>query len=136
VSARPQPGDPYQAFALALCSQAGIHETARLSAALGSPLTGALRDLTAAGPASDWNQSTGLVRLTDACAPLSSTHRPPSPPEAAALRAVALALAGRATVPGADAPGVLRTVAATVTLIENRGKGESMAGESIILAVV
>jgi hypothetical protein len=136
VSARPLPGDPYQAFALALCSQAGIHETGRLSAALGSPLSGALRDLTAAGPANDWNQSTGLVRLTDACAPLSSTHRPPSPPEAAALRAVALALAGRATVPGADAPGVLRTVAATVTLIENRGKAESMAGESIILAVV
>jgi hypothetical protein len=30
----------------------------------------------------------------------------------------------------------LRTVAATVTLIENRSKGESKAGESIILALV
>ena len=69
-----------------------------------------------------------------------STHRPPDPPEAAALRAVALDLAGGATeataTGGSDAAAVLRTVAATVTLIENRGKGESKAGESIILALV
>jgi hypothetical protein len=64
-----------------------------------------------------------------------STHRPPSPPEAAALRAVALALADGASVPGTDAPGLLRAVAATVTLIEKRSKGESKAGESIILAL-
>jgi len=30
---------------------------------------------------------------------------------------------------------VLRAVAATVTLIENRSKGEAKAGESIILAL-
>ena len=39
-------------------------------------------------------------------------------------------------MPGADAPGVLRTVAATVTLAENREKGEAKAGESIVLALV
>ena len=33
-------------------------------------------------------------------------------------------------------PRVLRTVAATVTLIENREKGEATAGECIILALV
>jgi hypothetical protein len=37
---------------------------------------------------------------------------------------------------GSDAPGVLRTVAATVTLIENREKGEATAGECVILALV
>jgi hypothetical protein len=67
---------------------------------------------------------------------MSGTHQSPSPPEAAALRVVALALAGSATVPGSDAPSILRTVAATVTLIENRSKGESKAGESIILTLV
>jgi hypothetical protein len=133
-------GDPYLAFALALSSGAGIHDTTQLRAALGSPLTDALRDLTAVGSpkgvgSPDWNQVTGLSRLTDAWELISSTHRLPSPPEAAALRAVALALAGGATVPGTDAPGVLRTVATTVTLIENRTKGRSKTGECIILAL-
>jgi hypothetical protein len=151
VRDRPVPGDLYEAFALALCSRAGIQETARLRAALGGPLSEALRELTAAGPASDWSRATGLGRLTDGCAPLSGTHRPPGAPEAAALRAVALALADGAPVrgdtvrgdtvqggaaQGTDAAGVLRTVAATVTLIENREKGEATAGECIILALV
>jgi len=141
--ARPLPGDPYLAFALALCSRAGIQETTQLTAALGGPLSDALRGLTAVGTPDDWRHATGLGRLTDACAPLSSTHRSPGPAAAAALRAVALALAAEAnagaigTAAGAaDAPGVLRTAAATVTLIENRGKGESKAGESVILALV
>jgi hypothetical protein len=53
-----------------------------------------------------------------------------------ALRAVALALADGATAAGSDAPGTLRTVATTVTLVESRAKGESKVGESIILALV
>jgi NACHT domain-containing protein len=133
---RPLPADPYEAFALALCSRAGIGETTRLRAALGGSLSDTLRELAAAGPGNDWNSVMGLGRLTDGCAPLSSTHRSPGPPEAAALRAVALALADGVAVPGADAPGVLRTVAATVTLAENREKGEAKAGESIVLALV
>ena len=40
-------GDPHLAFALALASRAGIDEAARLQAALGRPLTGALRELAA-----------------------------------------------------------------------------------------
>jgi hypothetical protein len=137
--ARPLPGDPCVAFALALSSRAGIGE-AKLRAALGGSLTGALRDLTAAESArgegrAGWNQATGLSRLTDACSPMWATHKPPSPPEAAALRAVALALAERAA-PGDDAAGILRTVAATVTLVEKRAKGESKAGEAIILALM
>jgi hypothetical protein len=140
-AARPQPADPYLAFALALLSRAGIQETTQLRATLGRPLTDLLRSLTAAesaagsGGASDWIQVTGLSRLTVACTPLSSTHRPPSPPEAAALRAVALALAGGVSVPGFDVGGVLRTVAATVTLIENRSSGGSTTGEAVILAL-
>jgi hypothetical protein len=141
---RPPPGDPHLAFALALSSRTGIHQTTQLTADLGSPLTDPLRALTAAQAMQStespgWRQVIGLDRLTEACGPMVSTHRPPDPPEAAALRAVALDLAGGATegVPtgGTDAPGVLRTVAATVTLVENRSKGESKAGESIILAL-
>jgi hypothetical protein len=142
-AANPLPADPYQAFALVLSSRAGISETTHLRAALGSPLSVALRDLTTAEPgqgagASDWNL-TGLSRLTNACAPISAAHQAPSPPEAAALRAVALALAEGASVPGSaqgsDTRGVLLTVAATVTLIENRSAGRSPVGESIILAL-
>ena len=145
AGARPLPGDPYLAFALALSSRAGIQETAPLTADLDRPLTDGLRGLTAAQAVPHsvgsvgWHQVTGLGRLTEACVPLSGTHRPPDPAEAAALRAVALDLAANATATaatgGADAPGVLRAVAATVTLIENRSKGESKAGESIILAL-
>jgi NACHT domain len=139
--ARPMPGDPYLAFALVLSSRAGIHETMQLTAALGSPLTDALRDLEVAESrksdgSPDWNRVTGFGRVRDACVPMCATHQSPSPHEAAAIRAVALALADGATVPGSDAPNILRTVAATVTLIENRSKGESKAGESIILALV
>jgi hypothetical protein len=113
----------------------------QLTAALGSPLTDALRDLEVAESrksdgSPDWNRVTGFGRVRDACVPMCATHQSPSPHEAAAIRAVALALADGATVPGSDAPNILRTVAATVTLIENRSKGESKAGESIILALV
>jgi hypothetical protein len=138
LAAGPPPGDPRQAFADALSSRAGIEEATRLRAWLGRPLTDPLRSL-AAGAAGDWNRSLGLGRLTDACAPLSGTHRPPGPAEAAALRAVALALTALtdgATAQGAGAADVLRAVAATVTLVEDRAKGEAAAGESIILAVV
>jgi hypothetical protein len=127
------PGDPYLAFALALSSRAGIHATTRLRAALGSPLTNALHDLEAAESS---DRVIGLSRLTQACAPISSTHQPPSPSEAAALRVVATALAGAAAGPGSDASDVLRTVAATVTVIENRSKDDAKTGESIILALV
>jgi hypothetical protein len=138
-SAQPLPGDPYQAFARALASRAGIEDTTQLTAVLGRPLTDELRSLAAAATtrgddSSGWHQATGLSRLTDACAPMYGTHQPPSPPEAAALRAVALALA--AAAPEADVPEALRAVAATVTLVESRSKGESKTGEAIILALL
>jgi hypothetical protein len=67
---------------------------------------------------------------------MCDSHQAPSPPEAAALRTVALALAASGAVPGPDAPSLLLTVAATVTLLENRSKGgEAKTGESIILAL-
>jgi NACHT domain len=145
-AAQPATADPYQAFAVALASRAGIQGAAPLRAELGPPLTDALRTLTAAETARDdrgsnWSRVTGLQHLTDACAPMASTHQIPSPAQAAALRAVALALTtGPATgaagaTGGLDADGVLRAVAATVTLVESRDRGQSLAGESIILAV-
>jgi hypothetical protein len=83
----------------------------------------------------------GLAHLADACAPLSRTHRPPGPAEAAALRAVALALTADGAGPGSQAratgdPDDLRAVVATITLMEQRAKGEASVGESIVLAVV
>ena len=132
-----RPGDPYQAFAVALVSQAGIDDTVRLRAALGNSLADELRDASPAVPADrmgspEWYRATGLAHLRDAWAPVGATHEPPGPSETASLRAVALALAE----PGASDAGVLRAVAATVTAIENRSKGESPAGESVILALV
>jgi NACHT domain len=139
--AHPLPGDLYLAFANALSSRAGIHQTTQLRAALDHPLTDALRDLAEAesrkgGGFPDESRVTGFRRLADACAPMCDSHQAPSPPEAAALRTVALALAASGAVPGPDAPSLLRTVAATVTLLENRSKGgEAKTGESIILAL-
>ena len=145
-AAHPPPGDPYQAFAVALASRAGIHETTRLRAELGTPLTDGLRTLTAAESARDdrgsnWSRVTGLCHLTDACAPMSSAHQTPSPAQAAALRAVALALAD-----GAAAEQRARPEGSTPTACCGRSpppspwsragaRGQSPAGESIILAV-
>ena len=69
---------------------------------------------------------------------MSAAHQTPSPAQAAALRAVALALVSGGAAEGAawsDADGVLRKVAATVTLVESRSQGQSPAGEAIVLAV-
>jgi len=149
--ARPLPRDLYLAFARALSNGAGIRDTTTLRAALAHPITDALRDLEAAeartddGPP-DENRVLGFRRLADACVPMYGAHQSPSPPYAAAIRAVALALADGAPVPESrivpapspqqlDAPDVLRTVAATVTLVENLSTGESESGESIILAL-
>ncbi len=133
--------DPYQAFAAALVSAAGIDDTTRLRAVFGHSLTAELRGASAASAvpgeragSPGWYQATGLGRLLDAWAPVGTSHEPPGPSEAASLRAVALALA--LAEPGAPDADVLRAVAATVTAIESRSKGESPAGESVILALV
>ena len=68
--ARSQPADAGQAFALGLAARARIDETTQLKAALGSPLSDVLRELTEAAAArpdgsADWNQVTGLGRLTE-----------------------------------------------------------------------
>ena len=137
---RPLTADTYQAFARLLASRAGIDEATQLKAALASPLGDVLNELLAAAPARadgspDWHQVTGLSRLSEAAAPVLAVHRPPRPAETAALRAVSLDLASCATA-DTRATGALRTVAATVTLVERRVKGEASAGEAIILALV
>jgi hypothetical protein len=134
-------GDPYLAFAQALASRGEVQDTARLRADLGRPLTGRLRELAETvarknGRSPDDDRPTVLARLTDACTPMCTAHQPPGPAEAAALRAVALGLADTGGTLGSDAGGVLRAVAATVTVAGNRSKGEAKAGESIILALV
>lgn len=134
----PAPGDPHRAFADVLVSRAGIQETTRLRAALGAPVTDALRGLEGAEPGNSdpgGRRVTEFSRVAAACTPMYGAHRPPGPDEAAALRVVALALADDAAAPGSDVLDVLRTVVATVTVVENRSRGESAAGEAIILAL-
>jgi hypothetical protein len=144
-AAAPASANVCQAFARALTARAGVGDATPLRAALGSPLTGPLRGLTSVaarkdGRSADWDDAAVLRRLTTATEPLWSVHQPPAADDAAVLRAVSLALAGGGVgvgvAPGADAPGLLRTVAATVTLAQRRARGESPAGEAIILALV
>jgi hypothetical protein len=140
ANAGSRPDGPHRAFARALSSRAGIDEGAQLKAALGSPLSDALNDLLTAAStrtdgSPDWNQVTGLSRLTEAAAPLFAVHQTPRPAEAGALRAVALSLTSGPAMSGRDLSGILRTVAATVTLAEKRGTGEAPAGEAILLAL-
>ena len=55
------------------------------------------------------------------------------------LLALALAgtyLSGTASTPGTDAAAALRALAATVTLVEQRGSDTAPAGESIMLALL
>jgi hypothetical protein len=145
VSSAGSGSDPYQAFAAALVSAAGIDDAARLRAAFGNSLTSELRGASAAlAPPAEragspgWYRATGLGRLLDAWATVGTAHEPPGPSEAASLRAVALALAepGASGASGASGADLLRAVAATVTAIESRSKSESPAGESVILALV
>jgi hypothetical protein len=149
LAARSLSGDLYRAFADALSSRAGLPETARVKAALHYSLTDALRELAATGSladgagngARDENRLAALRRLADACAPMCDEHQPPDPADAAALRTVALALAAgisadtARTIQAPDARDVLLTVAATVTLVENRSKGEPAPGETVVLAL-
>ena len=114
-------------------SRARIHEATRLEASLGASLTDVLRELnggrpppgTARGP--DSSQVTGLGHLTDATAPMFTAHQPPSgdPGGRAAVRGPG----PRERPPPHRGPptldAILRTVAATVTLVESRSKGES-----------
>jgi hypothetical protein len=137
-------GEPELAWALALEARAGIKESTVLRAALGRPLTERLGELTArakgnGGDTPAWSPPAVLDRLTAACAPLCTGdqragHQPPGPADAAALRAVSLALAGGGT--GDEAADALRAVAATVTMAESRARDESARGESVILALV
>ncbi len=144
LAAGPAGGDPHLAFARTLTSRARIGETTMLRAALGHPLTGPLGNLASAAPrragrSPGWSQATVLSGLAEACAPLWTAHQPPDLTQAAALRAVTLALAGDPGLPGepgADAAGVLRTAAATVTLVQRRADGAAAAGEAVILALV
>ncbi len=133
--------DLYPSFARALSSAAGIGDTAPLRGELGRSLAVRLRELSmvaarVSSRAPGWDTAAVLSRLADACTPLSTAHQVPAPAEAAALRAVSLALASAASAPGTDEADVLRSVAATVTVAERRSKDLAPAGEAVILALV
>jgi hypothetical protein len=160
-----EPGNAREAFAAALAAGAGVEASTRLRADRAGALDGldgldgkvsldgAVSAPSATGDGGpdqdDWRRAAGLARLAEACGPVRASRRPPAPADAAAIRAVALALAtGTSAVGepgGADGtsgaagagvtPGLLRTVAATVTLVEQRGNGTASTGEAVILAL-
>lgn len=140
LGAHQQPGDLHAEFAAALAARAGISDTGSLTAALAAPLTEVLRELARTAPPAgdgspDWYLVTGLSRLADACEQLDAAHLPPGPAEAAAVRAVALGLAGAVTARQSGVPAALRAAAATVTLVQGRASGAFPAGECVILAL-
>jgi hypothetical protein len=129
-----------QAFADELTSSAGIEGATQIRASLDGSLTGALRDIGSPGLSSDhvdpgWDPAAGADRLADASAPLLSGHQHPGGPEAAGIRAVALALASDTASRDGNAAGVFLAAAATVTLLQQREQGEARIGESVILAL-
>jgi hypothetical protein len=82
-----------------------------------------------------WNPAAGAGRLADASAPLLSRHQHPGGPEAAGIRALALALASDVASKDGDTVEVFMAAAATVTLLQQREQGEARIGESVILAL-
>ena len=79
--------------------------------------------------------SGGADRLADASAPLLSGHQHFGVPEAAGIRAIALALASDTANRDGNAIEVFLCAAATVTLLQQREQGEARIGESVILAL-
>jgi hypothetical protein len=150
ITAKRPPHDVYAGFAAALASCAGIDETTRVIAELDGSLAGNLRSLTSAtseiDTSSAWRWAEALLRLADSCAPMLDSHQCPDQSKAAAIRSVTLALADELTKRGHPGSAVsydvdprlvvLRAVAATVTLMEQRRRGEAEIGEAIILAVL
>jgi hypothetical protein len=141
IAANSSPREIHQAFAIELVSRAVTGATAEIKASMDGSLAEALRDVAASvrpDPHSDkeWSLAAAVSCLADACGTVLSMHQYPSPSEAAAIRALALALASDSLVAGDNqALGVFQAVAATVTLIQNRAQGSAKIGESIILAL-
>jgi hypothetical protein len=130
-----------QTFADELTSRAGIERTAQITASLDGSVTGTLRDIGSPGSpsnhaSSEWDPAAGASCLADASTPLLNGHHRPNAPDAAGIRAVALALASDSAWRNDDiAVNVFRATAATVTLLQHREYGKAKIGESIILAL-
>jgi hypothetical protein len=73
-------------------------------------------------------------QLAEATAALLSGNRHPSEREMAGIRAIALALAADFRGEDDSQAGRFRTLAATVTLLQQRDRGTAAIGESIVLA--
>lgn len=133
-------GDACHAFADALTSRAGIWGTTQIPVQLDGSLTGRLRHLRSPRPPGNrtstlWDAATAADSLADAIAPLLNGHQHPDAPEAAGIRAVALALASENADEDNDTPNIFRTAAATVTLLQHRAQGAGKTGESIFLTL-
>ena len=129
-----------QAFADEMTSSAGVERTTQIRALLDGSLPGALRDIGSPGSSNDhvgrgWDPAAGADRLADASALLLSEHQHSGDPEAAGIRAIALALASDTASRDGNAAEVLLAAAATVTLLQQREQGEARIGESVILAL-
>jgi hypothetical protein len=130
-----------QTFANEFTSNAGIERTRQIRASLDASPIKALRDMSSADPRSDqaspaaWDTATGAHILAEISTPLLSEHQRPGAPEAAGIRFLALALACDSVSTSDGVGDTFRSIAATITLIQHRERGNAKIGESIILAL-
>jgi energy-coupling factor transporter ATP-binding protein EcfA2 len=132
--------DGKRTFAAELLSRAGVSPTAHLRTSLNGSLVRALRDVRPRSSPNEhtgpgWDQAVAAAQLAAAIAPLLSRHQHPDAQEAARIRTAALALAADSAGKDDSAADVFRTVAATVTLLQQRKQGIAPIGESIVLAL-
>lgn len=141
IAVRPRSSEVGQIFASELISNAGIDEKMEFMAALDGSLAKRLRYIAAQGPVNGqtsgaWNPAVWTDCLTEIDELIGSKHQRLDAVELAEIRAVTLALASESSYKDVVAVDVFRTVAATVTLLQNRQQGTAKIGESIILSVV
>lgn len=110
-----------------------------IRASLDGSLIGALDNIrptsTVEHAISGWNAPNGAVCLAEALAHLLNRRQYCGAPKAAAIRMVALALAADSAREDLNAAEVFSTVAATVTLLQQREQGIAPIGESVVLAL-
>ena len=128
-------------FADDLSAGAGIERATQIRVSLDDHLISALEGIgQSLSPDSravaGWGPATGAKYLAKALSPLLSRRDHSHGPQAAVIRAVALALASQCTGSRDDsALHVFQEVAATVTLLQLREQGKAEIGESVVLTL-
>jgi NACHT domain len=127
-------------FGERLASAAEISKATRVRASLDDPRVPTSRNSRSARPhyarqTAEWEPAEAASVLDGVItAPLSGLH-PIADPQAAAVRALALGLAADGTRRDPTSTSVFQSLAATVTLLQQRARGQVQAGEALVLAL-